>query len=55
MIPADHFDNDGFYSLEDQSQKETNAFIKIYSPKSDQTARLRAQRERTALGKLTGK
>ena len=55
MIPTDRFDNNEYYSLEDPSKEENNAFVKIYSLKTDPTARLRAQRERMALGKLTSK
>jgi hypothetical protein len=55
MIPNDQIDRDELYWIETESNKEKNVVIKIYLPKTDRTARLRAQHEQVALEQLTGK
>lgn len=50
MVATELFDNDELYPL-----KESNAFVKIYSPKIDRSARIRARYEQMALRKLTRK
>jgi serine/threonine protein kinase len=53
MILNDQFDRDELYWVEAESNKEKNVVTKIYLPKNDRTARVRAQRERFALEHLT--
>ncbi len=53
MITNDPVDSDQFYWLEDEPNKEKNVLAKIYSPKTDQRARIRALHERAALEQLT--
>jgi hypothetical protein len=43
------------YWVEAESNKQKNVVTKIYVPKNDRTARIRARRERVALNQLTGK
>jgi tRNA A-37 threonylcarbamoyl transferase component Bud32 len=52
-ILYDQFDHDEFYWIETESNKEKNVVAKIYMPKNDRTARIRAQCERVALERLT--
>ncbi|CAF2925076.1 unnamed protein product [Rotaria sp. Silwood2] len=52
MIPKEESDCDVLYWLESESVKERNIVIKIYLPQTNQTARIRAQREQVALERL---
>ncbi|CAF4976038.1 unnamed protein product [Rotaria sp. Silwood1] len=52
MIPKEESDCDVLYWLESESVKEKNIVIKIYLPQTNQTARIRAQREQIALERL---
>jgi hypothetical protein len=54
MIGNDSVDSDEFYWMENEPNKEKNVLTKIYSPKTDRRARIRALRERVALEHLTG-
>jgi serine/threonine protein kinase len=51
----DQFDQDELYWVEAESNKEKNVLTKIYVPKNNRIARMRARRERVALNQLTGK
>jgi hypothetical protein len=55
MILNDEFDHDELYWVETESKKDKNIVTKIYVPKNDQTARIRARREQVALNQLMGK
>lgn len=54
MIRNDPVDSDEYYWMENEPNKEKNVLTKIYSPKTDRRARIRALRERVALEHLTG-
>lgn len=47
-------DSEKFYWMENEPNKEKNVLTKIYTPKTDRGARVRALRERVALEHLTG-
>jgi hypothetical protein len=55
MILKDEFDHDELYWVETESKKDKNIVTKIYVPKNDRTAQIRARREQIALNQLTGK
>ena len=54
MIGNDPVDSDEYYWMENEPNKEKNVLTKIYSPKTDPKARIRALRERVALEHLAG-
>ncbi|CAM4826376.1 unnamed protein product [Rotaria magnacalcarata] len=53
MLIKDPFDHDELYWVDSESNEDSNVVTKIYLPKTDRLAQLRAQRERLALKKLT--
>ncbi|CAF5137185.1 unnamed protein product, partial [Rotaria magnacalcarata] len=55
MLIKDPFDHDELYWVDSESNEDSNVVTKIYLPKTDRLAQLRAQRERLALKKLTRK
>ncbi len=55
MIPNDQLDSDEMYWIETESKKHKYVVTKIYLPKNNQTAELRAQHECLALKQLNSK